>query len=334
MKKERKTLQFLIIPLACAQALTWQGCTQEDTPMATPPAMPHTTYELHLHDTAATRVSVDENSYRFRWDAGDQITVWMGSDFDTTQPYAFSTADGGMGSAHFKYTGPETDNRTCFALYPANGQLTGHSLTWEVPATGIVQADFNQSKHLHYYRAMASNVVNQAESSTTLPNLRFRQLTGLLIFRLTNNGERPRTISAIRIESTRPTFYTQGQCDAGSETATQTSGAVSTVSLKLGNGGLELPADKKTYMAYLPILPTADLQGAMLNVVIETPTGELNSFTLNGEEVGDADGNGKHDFTASYYYLFNLSLKESDLIWDMDNMVGWQEGETVEIPVN
>ena len=95
-----------------------------------------------------------------------------------------------------------------------------------------------------------------------------------------------------------------------------------------------MPADKKTYMAYLPILPTAELQGAMLNVVIETPTGGLNSFTLNGEEVGDADGNGKHDFAASYYYLFNLSLKESDLIWDMDNMVGWQEGETVEIPVD
>ena len=109
MKKERKTLQFLIIPLACAQTLTWQGCTQEDTPMATPPAMPHTTYELHLHDTAATRVSVDENSYRFRWDAGDQITVWMGSDFDTTQPYAFSTADGGMGMAHI-------------AVYIGNGQ--------------------------------------------------------------------------------------------------------------------------------------------------------------------------------------------------------------------
>lgn len=325
---------LLALPIIYTKTLALQACTpnNDDQEMPVPPQI---TYCLRAQnqDAADTRVSLDEHSYRFRWDAGDRVTVWMGYGINDAQPYIFTTADGGLGSARFSFTGPLANTQTCFALYPANGQLNGRKLKWEVPAQGIVQQAFNLSSHLHHYRAMRSDIGLQEESSTTLPDLRFRQLTGLLIFRLTNQGQLPRTVKAVRIESDRPVFHTTGICEAGSNEAVQLSSAVSTLCLTLGTQGLELPADQQVQTAYLPILPTGDLQGATLSVVLELSSGELTTLSLKGQDIGDADGNGLADFAASYYYLFNLNVEENNLIWDMDKITGWEEGETIEIPV-
>ena len=334
MKRQKKLTMLLALPMICTKMLTLQGCAQNDDEQAMP-AIPQITYQLHAknQDAANTRVSIDEHSYRFRWDAGDQVTVWMGYDMNDALPYTFTTTDGGLGSARFSCTGPQTNTQTCFALYPANGELNGRELKWEVPAQGIVQQAFNQSSHLRHYRAMRSDIGLQEESSPTLPDLRFRQLTGLLIFRLTNQGQLPCTVKAIRIESDRPVFHTTGICEAGSNEAVQLSSAVSTLCLTLGTQGLELPADQQVQTAYLPILPTGDLQEATLSVVLELSSGELTTLSLKGQDIGDADGNGLADFAASYYYLFNLNVEENNLIWDMDKITGWEEGETIEIPV-
>lgn len=261
-----------------------------------------------LSQTEHTRASVDETNYTFRWDQGDQVSIFMGNDAEDAQAYTFTTEQGGNSSASFSYTGPAINYAYYTGFYPHTNNPTEKKLLIEIPATGIVQPAANNSTHLKPYRAMYTQAVRENSNATQLANLQFHPLTGLLIFCLKNNNEQTINANNIKLEASDNVFYTRAYYTIGSKDTKATpdeSSLTSSLSLTLGHNGFDI-APQTEIRTFLPILPTRNLNNVTLTISIN----ETEVFSMDGSAVGDADNNKMIDLTAGYYYTFTVNVPQ------------------------
>lgn len=318
----KKTYRPLLLPVLCAWlAAAATSCSNDDNGLQQPGQENYVTYTFRS-EAADTRASVDETDYTFRWDAGDQVSIYMGNDIDDTQACTFTTQQGGSGSADFSYTGPAVEHACYTGFYPRVSNPSDKNPVIKIPATDIVQTAPDNSTHLKLYRAMYTETVSGAPNSTELTGLRFHPLTGLLVFNLKNEGTQTVRAKYIVVEATNDVFYTRAHYAIGSGATTATPDEnyrTSALTLYLGDNGFDI-APQTTVKAFLPILPTRDLGSETLTLRING----VDVFSMPGSDVGDADGNGTVDLTAGHYYTFNLSVSQAGE--DQAAEIRWTKG--------
>ena len=312
----------LLLPAICTWlAVVVTSCSNDDTPFQ-PSREDYVTYTFQSQ-TEQTRASVDETNYTFRWDQGDQVSIYMGNDADDARACTFTTDQGGNGSASFSYTGPAMDHAYYTGFYPSVNNPTDKNPLIEIPATGIVQSEPNNSTHLKAYRAMYTQTVWNHSEGTQLVNLQFRPLTGLLIFCLKNESDQTVSASTVQLKASDKVFYTRAHYAIGSEATTATpdeSSLTESITLTLGDNGFKI-APHTTVKAFLPILPTRSLKGTNLTASING----TDVFWMDSSIVGDADGNKITDLAAGRYYTFNLDVPQTN---ESSPRIQWVKGIT------
>ena len=299
----------LLLPAICTWlAVVATSCSNDDTPFQ-PSREDYVTYTFQSQ-TEQTRASVDETNYTFRWDQSDQVSIYMGNDADDARACTFTTDQGGNGSASFSYTGPAMNHAYYTGFYPSVNNPTDKNPLIEIPATGIVQSEPDNSAHLKAYRAMYTQTVWDRSDGTRLVNLQFRPLTGLLIFCLKNESDQTVSAHNVQLKASANVFYTRANYAIGSEATTATpdeSSLTSSITLTLGDNGFEI-APHSMVKAFLPILPTRNLKGTDLTVSVNG----TDVFWLDSGVIGDADGNKTTDLAAGRYYTFNINVPQAD----------------------
>lgn len=281
------------------------------------------------------RASVQENDLAFRWDRGDRLTIWKGASGQDAEACGFETEEGGLGTALFRYVGSETDSKVYFGFYPEVPSASSRTVSVTLPATGIRQEANNSSLHVKNFRPMYAPVVVREANGLDLPGLRFRHLTALWVFQVKNRNQTPLRLRSITVQADVPVFYTKAEYVAGSDAVRanpdeQTK--VSALTLLLGKDGIDV-LPEGVIKAFMPLWPSADLSSVGLKVMVESENMRYETLELSGNSVGDRDGNGIMDFAPSYYYSFNLGVKNQHLQWDDTDIESWEEGEMTEIPV-
>lgn len=286
---------------------------------------------------AESRASVDENQVmngnplQVRWDKEDKVKMMIGTDAENVFPCEFMLqGESSIGSAVFEYEGDQVDSYYYYGLYPSFLDLDQEGrVHLSVPVDGtICQAEVDDSRHLGKYRAMYAAPVERDESSSLLTGVVFRHLTGLVIFKITNQTEQDRRIKSIRLSTAdgSPIFYETASFKPVAQEAVEVTGSPSSSTLLnfLGNG-LSLPSGEM-HKAYLPVLPTDDFSHTPL--VIRTVM--ENDEVLTTELPLSASTTLKK-FGAGGYCIFNVKKTPSGIQVEV-KMADWEDGGNLVIP--
>lgn len=288
-------------------------------------------------ETGATRISVNDKVQTV-WNVGDQVTMWIGTSKTDAQPYVFETNEDGVSNAAFHAMVPKSVNSLCYyAFYPAVKERTNDGkVTFGIPVDGTVrQNTANNSKHLAAYRTMYAPIVNRSVASTELTGVNFKQLTSLLVFDIMNMRKDMVDVSEVVVVANRPVFYEEATFEPGGENvmAEQTGEPVSSVTLSLGDGenGVKLDAQNGRMIAYLPLIPTASLEGASVKLMLKVNGQELASLAVSSDDLQAARVT---RFEQGKFYIFYLDVLTSEIHWDTDKSIAeWENGGTIDIPV-
>lgn len=336
MVVKRRFSWAAVVALAGIHLLS--GCDSEKTPGLEAPDGEWVRYGFQ-DEVASGRASVEvDEPFRFRWDAGDRVTMWIGADEADASPYVFQTERGGVGGASFEGLLPkEKESRYYFGFYPASdgGEEAGERSVI-VPVDGTIrQEKANSSAHLAPYRAMFARPVSRTESHTTLEGVNFKHLTSLLVFELTNSRNAPTRVSGVTLRASRPVFFGQASFlpGSGQEELTPISDAVDEVTLTLGDdsSGMLLEASGGMARAFLPLIPSASLEDVSLSVVVCADGERQESLSLSPAELQEA---GVDRLLPGHYYHFYLDMDGFGVTWDMEKSVeAWEQGGIIDIPV-
>lgn len=335
MKKIYGVRMFLM-----GAVITLAACSsgQEDMEMPQNPVQPEEMVEYSFTDNATgTKASVNEKVQAV-WDAGDKVTMWIGDSKGTTMPYVFETDKGGENGAVFHGMVPKSVNSLCYyAFYPemTKNTITG-KLTFSIPADGTVrQEEANSSSHLAAYRAMYAPVVTRTVASTSLTGVHFRQLTSLLVFDIMNMRKDIIDVSEVVVMASKPVFYEEAAIEPGTEEVTveQTGDPVNSVALSLGDtdNGVKLEAQNGRMIAYMPIVPSASLQGVNIKLILKVNGQEMASLVVSAEDLMAARVT---SFEREKFYMFYLDVLTSEIYWDANKSIAdWENGGVIDIPV-
>lgn len=297
-------------------------------------------FRLTVHASAQNsepRVSVDENSFGnaqniVRWDAGDEIMVWTGNGPASLTACRFRTEKGGNTSAVFTCTADRPVESTFYlGYYPYGGSLSpDQPVPVSVPTDGsIIQTSDNDSRHVSSYRPMFTRPVVRAESDSLLTGLKFEQLTSLFVFRIMNVSGETKSLQAVTVRADKPVFHPEGTFrlplypEEESDSQVIPSASVGHTTLTFG-GESFTAGHGETVTGYLPLLPSAGLEGVNLTVGLKAGGRIYESLRIDGSQVGQ--------FRQGYFYVFYLRLNEMSLTVE-PNLEAWEEGETVQIPL-
>lgn len=320
--------------------ITLAACSsgQEDMEMPQNPVQPEEMVEYSFTDNATgTKASVNEKVQAV-WDAGDKVTVWIGDSKGTTMPYVFETDKGGENGTEFHGMVPKSVNSLCYyAFYPemTKNARTG-KLTFGIPTDGTVrQKEANSSKHLTEYRAMYAPVVTRTVASTSLTGVHFRQLTSLLVFDIMNMRKDIIDVSEVVVMASKPVFYEEAAIEPGNEDVTveQTGEPVNSVTLSLGDTeeGVKLEAQNGRIIAYMPIIPSASLEGVSLKLIVRVNGQDMASLMISPDDLTAARVT---YFAQEKFYMFYLDVLTSEIHWDADKSIAnWENGGIIDIPV-
>lgn len=326
--------------LLMGAVITLAACSngQDDMEMPQNPVQPEEMVEYSFTDNATgTKASVNEKVQTV-WDAGDKVTVWIGDSKGTTMPYVFETDKGGVNGAAFHGMVPKSVNSLCYyAFYPEMSKKTKTGkLTFSIPTDGTVrQEEANSSRHLAAYRAMYAPVVTRTVSSTSLTGVHFRQLSALLVFDIMNMRKNVIDVSEVVVMASKPVFYEEAAIGLGSEVVTveQTGEPVNSVTLSLGDtdNGVKLEPLNGRMIAYLPIIPTASLEGVDIKLILKVNGQEMASLVVSAE---DFVASRVTHFEQEKFYMFYLDVLTSEIYWDADKSIAdWENGGVIDIPV-
>lgn len=351
MKNSRNTALFCIsaaigsaVFAACSSDIPQspgQSDNVEDTPGPDSILVPNDgTFRLTLLASAKNkgpRVSIDEGSVEnsqnvIRWDAGDEIMVWTGNGPENLTPCRFHTEKGGNTSATFTATTDQPVESTFYlGYYPYHSTLSlEQSVPVMVPTDGsIVQTKADDSHHLSPYRPMYTLPVTRAESDTVLTGLQFRQLTSLFVFHIMNGSGKTAEMKSVTVKADKPVFHPEGlfhiPLHANEDESPQVIPTVSTSHTALTFQGETFSvSDKGNVSGYLPILPSADLDGVSLSVELESGGKTFESLQIDGTQVGQ--------FRQGYFYVFNLRLNPDNTLALDPILEEWEKGDVTELP--
>lgn len=307
-----------ILLLICTVVVS---CTAEEH-ASEEPSGALTTYSFRLYGES-TRASLDETSYKMRWDGGDKIDIWSGSTIDSLNKCAFVTKDGGINNAYFTYTGPSMGTKVYFGFYPSKSP-TSTSVHFEVPVDGSVQQRHpDDASHLKDYQAMYSDRIERDTESNELTKLQFHHLTSLIILKIHNERSKPVTCKSVYLaaEDGSGIFTSSAVYGAGSNNPSADLSPYSSSSsgLKLGDTGLEV-SPSSTIKCFLPILPSGGFAHTRLTFTLST---DMKEYTMVfPEDVSRTIGS----FKQSTYYIFNLRLKDNMIELIPSGISAWEEG--------
>ena len=311
MKKIYGVRMFLM-----GAVITLAACSsgQEDMEMPQNPVQSEEMVEYSFTDNATgTKASVNEKVQAV-WDAGDKVTMWIGDSKGTTMPYVFETDKGGENGAVFHGMVPKSVNSLCYyAFYPemTKNTRTG-KLTFSIPADGTVrQEEANSSSHLAAYRAMYAPVVTRTVRKDIID------------------------VSEVVVMASKPVFYEEAAIEPGTEEVTveQTGDPVNSVALSLGDtdNGVKLEAQNGRMIAYMPIVPSASLQGVNIKLILKVNGQEMASLVVSAEDLMAARVT---SFEREKFYMFYLDVLTSEIYWDANKSIAdWENGGVIDIPV-
>lgn len=290
-----------------------------------------TTYSFRLH-AEDTRASLDENSYKMRWDKEDKIDIWSGSSVDSLNKCVFTTIEGGINNAYFTYTGPSMRTRVYFGFYPSILSHSTPDCSINVPTDGSIRQNLpDDALHLKDFQAMYSNRIEREEESNELTKLQFHHLTSLIILKIHNERSEPVTCRSVSLKMTdESTIFTSSAVyKAGSDklSATLVPNRTSSTGLRLGDTGFEISSGGMI-KCFLPLLPSADFAHTTLTFTLKTDVKEY-AMTFP-EDVSKAIGS----FKQSTYYVFNLRLAENRIELINSGITPWEEGPMGEVTLH
>lgn len=335
MKKIYRGRMFLIgavmILAACSSG-------QDDMDLSQNPGGAEEMVEYSFTESNADSKASVTDKMQTAWDEGDKVTVWIGDSKDNVKPYVFETEKGGTDGAAFHAMVPKSVNSLCYyAFYPETTQnVETGKLTFSIPTDGTVrQKEANNSKHLAEYRAMYAPVVNRTVSSTLLTGVHFRQLTSLLVFDIMNMRKNVIDVSEVVVMASKPVFYEEAAIEPGTEEVTveQTGDPVNSVALSLGDtdNGVKLEAQNGRMIAYMPIVPSASLQGVNIKLILKVNGQEMASLVVSAEDLMAARVT---SFEREKFYMFYLDVLTSEIYWDANKSIAdWENGGVIDIPV-
>lgn len=296
-------------------------------------------FKISMNVTEASRhgrASVDENlpangaQLQVRWDSGDKVRMMVGSAADDVKACDFTLVGGpSIGSGNFEYIGNKVETNYYYGIYPPMEMGTNGEVQLNVPIDGtITQAADDDSRHLGLFRPMYAPPVNNEEGGNVLTGVVFRHLTSLVIFKVTNTTDEAFNLNSIQMSTAdgNAVFYSSASFNPQNQTEAVVSVSPSaSVTLAFDDNGMQV-ASQEMKKAYLPLLPTGDFSASQLRVRAVTDKGEFIT------EIPMAASQTLKRFQAGSYCIFNLKKTDTGITVEFD-ILGWEEGETVDIPV-
>lgn len=338
----KKIFYGYIVATGMLTACMSETLSVEDKELGTNPSvslyrMVFNTLEGGLMDS---RASIDEESLNtgqgssFRWDAGDRVMVWTGSDVDSLTPCLFATVEGGVRAARFEYQGVQVGSRLYFGFSPYIEGIQYNQINITVPTDGsILQTEKNNSHHLGTYRPMYTSVVTRDFDSSELTGLSFRHLTGLLYFRILNEMGKNVNIESVSIRCTSGVFpkhavlkFTPDRPETEVQFDIQKTNCSETATLSFGkNASGIIVANNEIIQAFLPILPVENLTDTRFTLVLKANGKEYVSLEIDGNDI--------KSFKRGYYYRFGMRLKDTKI--DVDSVIAdWEQGNEIIVPID
>lgn len=280
------------------------------------------TYSFLLNGEG-TRASLDETSYKMRWDGGDEIDIWSGSTTDSLRKCVFVTRDGGINNAYFTYTGPSMSTKVYFGFYPS-ALSSSTSVHFNVPVDGSIRQGLpDDASHLKDYQAMYSDKIERQAESNELTKLQFHHLTSLIILKVHNEHSEPVICKSVQLAAADGSdiFTSSAVYEAGSNNPSAVLSPYRSASsaLKLSEAGFRV-SPASMIKCFLPILPSGSFMHTRLVFTLSTDGKEYT--TTFPEEVSRTIGS----FKQSTYYIFNLRLKDNVVELIHSGISAWEEG--------
>ena len=335
MERKYKGLVFLIGVMTTLAAC---NSVHEDIEVPQVPVQQEEMVEYSFTDNSIETKASINSKVQTIWDAGDKVTMWIGDSKGNAAPYVFETDKGGEKGAAFCGMVPKSVNSFCYyAFYPeiTNNTRSG-KLIFNIPTDGTVrQKEANCSKHLATYRAMYAPIVNRTVSSTSLTGVNFRQLTSLLVFDIMNMRNDIIDVSEVVVMANKPVFYEEASIELGSEDVIveHIGEPVKSVTLSLGetDNGMKLDAQNGRMIVYMPIIPSAPLEGADIKLILKVNGQEMASLVVSAEDLAAAR---VPYFEKEKFYMFYLDVLTSEIYWDANKSIAdWENGGIIDIPV-
>lgn len=288
--------------------------------------------EVNKHGKA----SIDENlpanngQLQVRWDVGDKVRMMVGNSAEDVMACDFILTGGpSMGSGNFEYVGNKVSTNYYYGMYPLMEISNGGDVEFTVPIDGTMrQAEDDDSGHLGKYRAMYAPPVYREDGGNVLTDVVFKHLTSLIIFKVTNSTDETFNLNSIELSTAdgNAVFYTSASFNPQNQTEAVVKGNPSaSVVLGFENNGMMINShDMKK--AYLAVLPTGDFSSSQLRVRANTDKGEFIT------ELPVAASQTLKRFQAGSYCIFNLKKTTTGITVGME-VQGWEDGETVDVPV-
>ena len=142
-------------------------------------------------------------------------------------------------------------------------------------------------------------------------------------------------VSEVVVMASKPVFYEEAAIEPGTEEVTveQTGDPVNSVALSLGDtdNGVKLEAQNGRMIAYMPIVPSASLQGVNIKLILKVNGQEMASLVVSAEDLMAARVT---SFEREKFYMFYLDVLTSEIYWDANKSIAdWENGGVIDIPV-
>ncbi|WP_299235224.1 fimbrillin family protein [uncultured Bacteroides sp.] len=283
-----------------------------------------------------SRASIDENlpanggQLQVRWDSGDKVRMMIGSTANDVTACDFTLVGGpSVGSGNFEYVGNKVETSYYYGIYPPMEIGINGGVRLNVPIDGrISQSAADDSRHLGQFRPMYAPPVQNEEGGNVLRGVVFKHLTSLIIFKVTNTTGEAFNLNSIQMSTAdgNPIFYSSAYFNPQNQTeAVMEDNPSVSVALTFDENGMQI-ASQEMKKAYLPVLPTGDFSTLQLRVKAVTDKGEFVT------DIPMAASQTIKRFQAGSYCIFNLKKTDTGITVEME-ILGWEDGETVDVPV-